>query len=107
MILIEEPEVNLHPAFQSRLADMFMEAYQNYGIRFILETHSEYVLRKTQVLVKNFKEKNPEKPHPFGVYYFDKDKGPFKMEYRNDGKFITDFGTGFFDVSANLAFEII
>ena len=41
-IAIEEPEIHLHPSYQSKLTDMFYEAYKEYGIHFIVETHSEY-----------------------------------------------------------------
>lgn len=182
LIIIEEPEANLHPALQSKLAEMFLETYQEHHINFIIETHSEYVLRSSQVLVKKHfnNEKNNEKglinnssdhvksektvrlnkvlrelnlsldkaaehlansgieikarpttklsnkEHeiliegvrrdrtkkdikdlPFAVYYFEKNDGPYKMRYRHDGKFMDEFGTGFFDVSSNLAFDIL
>lgn len=47
-ILIEEPEANLHPKYQSLLADMFIDASFKFGIQFILETHSEYLIRRFQ-----------------------------------------------------------
>lgn len=50
-LAIEEPENHLHPKLQSLLADMFLDAYTNYNIHFIVETHSEYLIRKSQVLV--------------------------------------------------------
>jgi predicted ATPase len=119
IILIEEPEANLHPAFQAELANLFLDAFKSHGIKFIIETHSEYLLRKSQVLVNLgedlysppnlFFEGKAEKEffRSFGIYYFDKEKGPYKMEYREDGKFKNEFGPGFFDESSNLAFEIL
>lgn len=102
LVLIEEPEANLHPAFQSLLLELFLEVNNNYGISFIIETHSEYLIRNTQVKVKEI-----GKDHPFKVYYFDNNKGPYEMKYREDGIFENDFGSGFFDESANLTFELI
>ena len=57
IIVIEEPETNLHPALQSKLADLFIECYEKYDIQFIIETHSEYLIRKLQYLIakKDFK----------------------------------------------------
>ena len=49
-IAIEEPEIHLHPSYQSKLAEMFVEAYSKYNIHFIIETHSEYLIRKLQTL---------------------------------------------------------
>jgi len=106
IIMIEEPEANLHPALQSELTELFFDAYDNFGIRFIIETHSEYVLRKSQLRVKELYTKENVKELPFVVYYFDK-KGPYQMRYRKDGKFKDEFGSGFFDVSTKLAFEIL
>jgi predicted ATP-dependent endonuclease of OLD family len=50
-IAIEEPENHLHPRYQALLAEMFVDAYKNYHIHFIVETHSEYMVRKLQTLV--------------------------------------------------------
>ena len=109
-IIIEEPEQNLHPAFQSKLADFFTEVYKRFRSKFIIETHSEYLIRKTQVLT--FQEKYPsqevlENESSYCVYYFPKDSKPYKMEYRIDGKFKNSFGKGFFDEASNLSFELL
>ncbi len=107
LILIEEPEANLHPALQSKLAELFFSAYRNYGIRFIIETHSEYILRKSQLLVKSFNTEKSEDEIPFKVYYFDKEKGPYQMNYREDGVFQESFGSGFFDIASQHALALI
>lgn len=106
-IIIEEPELNLHPALQSKLADLFDEVNQNFGINFIIETHSEYLIRKTQLIVKENEYEVKPNENPFTVVYFDKDFTQWPMNYREDGKFIEKFGTGFFDVSANLVFDLL
>ena len=112
IIIIEEPEQNLHPMLQSKLADFLFELNKDYGYRFIIETHSEYLIRKTQVLVKeNFNDVNrPLKENPFKVYYFNSassEKPYYEIVYQNDGNFSNDFGRGFFDEASNLAFEIL
>lgn len=50
-LLIEEPETHLHPKYQSMLAEMFLDAYTTYNIQFVVETHSEYLIRKFQTFV--------------------------------------------------------
>lgn len=107
-IAIEEPEIHLHPNYQSLLTDMFLEAYREYNIHFIIETHSEYLIRRSQVLVADAQYKDEEdlKNNPFKVYYVPKDGDPYDMKYRTDGKFSNEFGSGFFDEASNLAFEL-
>jgi len=50
IMLVVEPEAHLHPNFQSLLADMFADATKEFNIKFIIESHSEYLLRKLQYL---------------------------------------------------------
>ena len=53
-LLIEEPETHLHPKYQSMLAEMFLDAYTTYNIQFVIETHSEYLIRKFQTFVAKY-----------------------------------------------------
>lgn len=106
-VIIEEPELNLHPALQSKLADLFHEVYSNYKIKLIVETHSEYLIRKTQLIVKEKEYEVKPNVNPFYTYYFDIDKGQWKMNYREDGKFVDEFGSGFYDESAILTLNLL
>lgn len=106
-IIIEEPEQNLHPMLQSKLADLFYELNKNYGFRFIIETHSEYLVRRSQVIVsENFNDENKIKNNPYKVYYFPSEGIPYEVKYRTNGRFENDFGKGFFDEAANLTFKL-
>ena len=89
---------------------MFDEAYKDYGIHFIIETHSEYLIRRTQVLVAQMKFTSNEEIEgtcPFTTYYVPKNGEPYALGYRKDGLFKEDFGSGFYDEASNLAFEIL
>ena len=114
-IIIEEPEQNLHPKVQSRLADMFFELNKVWNLKFIIETHSEYLIRRSQVLVadptsvigfENWDKQIDTEENPFKVYYFPEKNAPYEMIYRNDGCFSNEFGSGFFDEASNLAFKL-
>ena len=70
-VLLEEPELHLHPLAQAVLADMFVEVSQQRGVQFIVETHSEHLFRHLQTLVAqgvadarscqmHFVERNPQ-----------------------------------------------
>ena len=50
-ILLEEPEIHLHPLAQSVLAELFVEVSKERKVQFIVETHSEHLFRRMQTLV--------------------------------------------------------
>lgn len=109
IIYVEEPEIHLHPKYQSWLAVMFVEAYQKYNIHFIIETHSEYLIRKLQVMVA-------DKEHPFtsndvSLNYVEKDENGVsinrKIEILEDGRLSESFGPGFFDEATGLSMHLL
>lgn len=47
-IILEQPELHLHPSVQSGLADVFIDVVQKRGIQLIIESHSEHFIRRLQ-----------------------------------------------------------
>jgi predicted ATPase len=53
-VIIEQPELHLHPRVQSELADLFIAAVharennQDRNIQFVIESHSEHFLQRLQ-----------------------------------------------------------
>ena len=108
VICIEEPEVHLHPQYQSWLAEMFVEAYQNHDTHFIIETHSEYLIRKLQVLVAD--KDNALTPNDVSLNYVEKEDGIStnrKIEILEDGRLSEPFGPGFFDEATDLSMRLL
>ena len=111
-IAIEEPEIHLHPKFQSLLADMFAFAYKKYNINFIIETHSEYLIRKMQLLVAQEKM-NSEDISLLYVYDSDESKRPTgeaqikEIGICADGYLNESFGPGFFDEASSLSRQLL
>lgn len=113
LILIEEPEAFLHPDWQSKLADFLvycLEYSKEIELKFIVETHSEYLIRKLQYLTA----KKKLKPKDTIIYYFnDPNKIPKgekqvrEIRIREDGSLTDDFGPGFFDKATSLKFELL
>lgn len=105
VICVEEPEVHLHPKYQSLLAEMFVEAYQKYNLHFIIETHSEYLIRKLQVMVAD--KENALSPNDVSLNYVEKDENGVstnrKIEIMEDGRLGSSFGDGFFDEAGSLS----
>lgn len=57
-IILEEPEIHLHPLAQSVLAELFVEVSRQRKVQFIVETHSEHLFRRLQTLVAGRKVAN-------------------------------------------------
>ncbi len=107
-IAIEEPEVHLHPRYQSMLAEMFLEAYKIYNIHFIIETHSEYLIRKLQTIVARQKISASD----IALHYIDNIKHNQSpnirhIEIETDGRLSSPLGSGFFDEADNLAMNLL
>lgn len=47
-LLLEQPEIHLHPRVQAGLADVLVDAMKTRNIQIILESHSEHLLRRLQ-----------------------------------------------------------
>ncbi|MEO5326978.1 MAG: DUF3696 domain-containing protein [Magnetococcus sp. THC-1_WYH] len=50
-VILEEPEIHLHPMAQSVLAELFVEVSKKRNIQFLVETHSEHLFRRIQTLL--------------------------------------------------------
>jgi predicted ATPase len=50
LVYLEEPEIHLHPRAQANLGEIIVDA-ANRGVRVVLETHSDLLLRRIQSLV--------------------------------------------------------
>lgn len=108
-IYVEEPENHLHPKFQSLLADMFVEAYREYNIHFIIETHSEYLIRKLQVMVAD--KDNSLSSNDVSINYVEKDEEGVsrnrQIKINKDGGLSDSFGKGFYDEADDLTMELL
>lgn len=84
LLMIDEPELNLHPDNQRKVARVLAKAV-NRGLRMIMSTHSDYILRELNNLVLLSRDTQPIKdlraelgyadaellsPSKLGVYLF-------------------------------------
>lgn len=107
--IIEEPETNLHPSLQSKLAIFFAEVQKKYSYQLIIETHSEYFIRKLQFLIATKKYRKDD----LALYYFYHPKNiPIgekqikEIPIGDNGLLQDRFGTGFIDEADNIALDL-
>lgn len=74
-VILEQPEIHLHPSVQSGLADVFIEVIKSRSIQIILESHSEHLLRRMQ---RRIAEKSLS-PDDCSLYFCDIDHGESKL----------------------------
>jgi predicted ATPase len=108
IILIEEPEANLHPKLQSQLTELFIDAFKKFRIQFILETHSEYLIYKFQESVAS----KIIEPTDVALHYLNRTdpNGEYikHIPISNNGSIdYTIFDSGFFDVQADLRLSLL
>ncbi len=110
VFILEEPEANLHPNLQSKLAGVLVDAAKEFNIQFIIETHSEYIIRKLQYLTAKKKLDKRDTQ----LFYFhkpnqlnNKENQIKKMNIRADGMIDDSFGKGFLDESMTLTMDLL
>ena len=99
LIAIEQPELHLHPAMQSKLINSIVELIEQYEekgmeLKFILETHSETIVNYIGYLIATGKLSHDS----VNVYIFEKKNGKSvikKSKYDEDGALI-NWPMGFF-----------
>ncbi len=78
-VLLEEPEIHLHPLAQSVLAELFVEVSKKRKVQFIVETHSEHLFRRMQTLVAKEKTKVDD----CAMYFVEKGKKGAQLRLLN------------------------
>ena len=101
-IIIEQPEIHLHPAAQLELGDFFVEMARG-GKQFVIETHSEHIIRRVQTLVATGKITSDE----IAIYYIEESKRGTRIRELpiTDKGALENLPKGFFEHSATEAFR--
>jgi len=108
-VLIEQPELHLHPRLQAELADVFIEsALGDRKNTFLIETHSEHLilrimrrLRETSrgTLPEGMPELRPDDVSIIYVHPMEDGSGsiPLVMDLDEEGDLLTAWPNGFFE----------
>jgi predicted ATPase len=110
-LIIEQPELHLHPMAQANLAKVISSAAR-MGRRFIIETHSEHFVRGLQLAVSEYKlsKGNAKGVSPDSIrvlYVPESPRDIQEMPLNEWGEFTSDWPTGFFDEAYKLAFALL
>lgn len=106
ILLIEQPELHLHPALQAELGDLFINsALSDQKNKFLIETHSEHLILR---LLRRIRETTdgelpnevfPITPEDLCILYVQSGKGGsevIQIPVNEDGEFERPWPQGFF-----------
>ncbi len=107
LLIIENPESHLHPAGQSKIAELCAIASAN-GVQIIIETHSDHFLNGLRVATK----KKMIQPEQSQIYYFRKEKNALEtiavnLRIDENGRINQEWPKGFFDEWDNRLDELL
>ncbi len=106
IILIEQPEVHLHPKLHAKLIEALVKLSEN--TTYFVETHSEHIVRKLQVLVKD--KSVALREEDVSIHYFIRRNEQSEITRHiisADGSLSPKFPSGFFDNSYLLSKELL
>ncbi|HGW5131454.1 TPA: DUF3696 domain-containing protein [Acinetobacter baumannii] len=104
LLLIEQPEIHLHPSSASKLADLFL-CFIKDKKKFIIETHSQELINKLRLRVIE----NPSLKQYINIVFIDQDENGTQVkqfEIDETGMF-PEWPKGFLDESETIAREIL
>ena len=112
LILMEQPELHIHPATQVGLGDLFIEATKirepadGFGLGILVETHSEHILLR---LLRRVRERHDDElpsgisglaPSDLSIIYVENDSSEahFRaLPIDEEGEFLNRWPHGFFE----------
>lgn len=109
ILMVEQPELHIHPGLQCNLGDLFISQIQKEGKTFIIETHSEHLLLR---LLRRIRENNDDElpegvtgltPEQVSVNYVELTEEGLRirpMHISEDGDSLGEWPRGFFEERA-------
>lgn len=102
VIMIENPEIHLHPAAQARLGEFFV-CIVKAGIQVIMETHCEHLINRIQYEIYKKQLLHSDVTLLYKKAITD---GFECINFNSDGQYEVDFPDGFFDATLDCLLEM-
>lgn len=99
LILLEQPELHLHPALQQKLADFFLEVTRS-GRQMIVETHSEYLITRLRLRTVQ----DPETSEQYQIVFAENDEAngtTYRPVNVDENGSLETWPEGFFDEASS------
>ena len=89
LFLLQQPEVHLHPRAQAEIGNLICKTYAEFGNRFIVETHSDFIVNRVRVMVR----KGIVKESDVSILYFERELDGhsvklFNLDVDSDGNIV-------------------
>ncbi len=95
-LIMSQPEIHLHPSVQADLGNYLIKQVKERNKNYIVETHSEYLLKRIRLLIVN----EEIQPEDVAVYYFENSikngSVAHRIEFTKQGQ-ILNAPKGFFE----------
>ena len=103
ILILEQPELHLHPAIQSRLGD-FLIALSQIGKQIVIETHSEHLVNRLRLHIARGSIQKDDA----AVFFLERDSAGTRITevHLDESGFIENWPAGFFDESEQVLLEI-
>ena len=106
LVLLEQPELHLHPALQQKLADFLLGCARS-GRQLIVETHSEYVASRLRRRIAE--DESGDLLEAVALYFVEQknDASEFRRVAVNQYGGVEEWPAGFFDQAATESRKIL
>ncbi len=94
-LFVAQPEIHLHPEVQAKFADYVIDNISNGDKRYVIETHSEYLINRLRLAIA---EKKINEKDVYSVFFQNNGKKArkYQMQFKKDGR-ILKAPKGFFE----------
>ena len=107
LVIIEQPELHLHPRLEQILGDFFIACIRS-GRRLLIETHSEHLVNRLRLRIAQ--DRKDELSQSIKILFAEQKNGVTHYQehgVEKDGTLAADWPEGFFDLSAREAKELL